>query len=136
MTKSIERYQKRTKRTKNVLNNLLLQGISISFLTVTRHSLNPPPPAPPPFINEMGGSQEWGGGGWFYKGVMLVGRGGANHLIYEDPYIVYLPFSNFVHPPSPHFPLTYITRPHCSFCCPVSLAKWLIIYIFFTSTLI
>ena len=135
MTKSIERYQKRTKRTKNVLNNLLLQGISISFLTVTRHSLNPPPPTPQPFINEMGGSQEWGGG-WFYKGVMLVGRGGANHLIYEDPYIVYLPFSNFVHPPSPHFPLTYITRPHCSFCCPVSLAKWLIIYIFFTSTLI
>ena len=62
MTKSIERYQKRTKWTKNVLNNLLLQGISISFLTVTRHSLNPPPPPPQPFINEMGGSQEWGGG--------------------------------------------------------------------------
>ena len=44
MTKSIERCQKRTKRIRNVLNNLLLQGISISFLTVTRHSLNPPSP--------------------------------------------------------------------------------------------
>ena len=103
MMKSTERCQKRTKRIKNVLNNLLLQGISISFLTVTRHSLNPL--SPPPFINEMGGSQELGGGGWFDNGVMLVGRGGANHLFYEDPYIDYPHFSNFVHPlPSPPLP--------------------------------
>ena len=69
MTKSIERYQKRTKRTKNVLNNLLLQGISISFLTVTRHSLNPPPPPPPTFHKLNGGKPGMGGGGvGFIKG--------------------------------------------------------------------
>ena len=135
MTKSIERCQKRTKRIKNVLNNLLLQGISISFLTVTRHSLNPP--SPPPFINEMGGSQELGGGVGLIMEWCWLAEGVLTTYFMKTPILTTLIFQILSTPsPLPHFPLTYITHPHCSFYCPVSLAKWQIIYIFFTSTLI
>ena len=46
-------------------------------------------------------------------------------LFYEDCSILpTLPFSNFVqHPQSP---VTSKPHPHCSFCCVVSLAEWVI----------
>ena len=54
----------------------------------------------------------------------------ANLLFYEDPpYIAYPPattFSNFDHPSSPPPIPTSNSYPHGLFCCPVSLAEWVI----------
>ena len=48
--------------------------------------------------------------------------------LWRPLYIAYPPpFSNFVQPPLSHFPATSDLHPNCSFCCPVSLAEWVII---------
>ena len=47
-------------------------------------------------------------------------------LFNEDPTILSIPpFSNSVHP-FPNFPVTSNPHLHCSFCCHVSLAEWVI----------
>ena len=55
----------------------------------------------------------------------IVGRGVLTSLFYEDSPILPTPlFSNFVQPPP--FPIASNSYPHSLFCCPVSLAEWVI----------
>ena len=70
-------------------------------------------------------------GGWEICKVSLHSwQRSANLLFYEDPpYIAYppaTPFSNFDHPSSPPPIPTSNSYPHGLFCCPVSLAEWVI----------
>ena len=62
---------------------------------------------------------------------------GDNLLFYEDPPILpnQYPFFKLFPPPPPpappltthtHFPVISNLHPRCSFCCPVSLAEWVI----------
>ena len=87
---------------------------------------------PPPFINcgwnimgrdgkfllEMERKPGMGADGKFLKSLYIVARGVLTPL-----YIAYPPFSIFVHPPPPLEPNPHL---HCSFCCHVSLAEWVI----------
>ena len=91
------------------------------------------------FLLEMGGSQDGGGdevGGWLndrgwkiLKSLYIVGRRLLTPPFYEDPPIaIPLPFFKFCPTPLPssHFPVTSNPHSHCSFCCPISLAEWVI----------
>ena len=88
------------------------------------------------FLLEMGGegSHEWGGVGFIMRGceilkcLDIVDRG---VLFYEDsPTLPIFHFSNVVHPHpilyTPNLPVTSNPHLHCSFCCHVSLAEWVI----------
>ena len=132
-------------------HHLMAVVIKILFMQIKLVGHNPTPPPPVilhkggmkffknccnrrdgKYLLEIGGSQEWGG--WFFNGVdgkllkslYIVGRGVLTSLFYEDlPYIAYPLFTNVVHPPS-HFPVTSKPHHHCSFCCHISLTKWVI----------
>ena len=84
------------------------------------------------FLLQMGESQEWGGGvgfimgGWEVFEVLLHSwqRGAKSPVFYEDP-LYCLPSLFQILANLPHFPVTSNPHPH-SFCCPVSLAEWVI----------
>ena len=77
---------------------------------------------------EMGGKARNGGGGAFIvggrkflKSPYIVGREVLTPtILWRPPYIAYLSFSNFVQSPS-------TSLSNCSFCCPVSVAEWMIV---------
>ena len=74
------------------------------------------------------------GGGWFYNEGMgnfslHSGQRGANPLFYEDPLFCLPPppFEILSTPPAlPLLPCHLQPPPHCFFCCPASLAEWVI----------
>ena len=80
----------------------------------------------------MGGSQEWGVafiiGRWeFLKYLYIVGRGVLSPLFYKDSPLYCLPPPVFKFCPTPsHFPVISNPHSHWFFCCPVSLAEWVI----------
>ena len=81
---------------------------------------------------EMGASQN-GRDRKFLKSLCIVGRGVLNPRFYEDPPIAnptppFLKILSNTPPPPPHLhlPATSNLRPHCSFCCPISLLEWVI----------
>ena len=117
---------------------------SFRIITCVVHSPKPPPPlykegemrffkngcngggGDGKFLLEMGDkSQEWGDGK-FLKSLYIVGRGVLTPLFYEDLHILPIPPFSKVVQPSPNFPVTSNTHLHCSFCCHVSLAEWVI----------
>ena len=74
-----------------------------------------------------GGARNGGGGGKFLKSLYMVGRKVLTPLFHEDPSPPILPtplFQILSYPLSPHFSVTSNPQPHCSFCCPASLAEW------------
>ena len=117
---------------------------SFRIITCVVHSPKPPPPlykegemrffkngcngggGDGKFLLEMGDkSQEWGDGK-FLKSLYIVGRGVLTPLFYEDLHILPIPPFSKVVQPSPKFPVTSNPHLHCSFCCHVSLAEWVI----------
>ena len=72
------------------------------------------------------------GGRKFLKSLYMVGRKVLTPLFHEDPSPPILPtpppflFQILSYPLSPHFSVTSNPQSHCSFCCPVSLAEWVI----------
>ena len=52
---------------------------------------------------------------------------GPKPVFYEDPlYCSPTPLFQILFPSPPPFPVTSNPHPHCSFCCRVSLAEWVI----------
>ena len=70
------------------------------------------------FLLEMGRSQVGFimGRGTFLKSLYIIGRGVLMSQFYEAPLYCQLPLFHSLTPSTPH--------PHCSFCCSVSLAEW------------
>ena len=55
----------------------------------------------------------------------IVGREVVTPIFYEDPPILPTTLLKFLSKPPP-FPVASNLHPHCSFCCLVSLAEWVI----------
>ena len=70
-------------------------------------------------IFRNGGEPEMGGWKIFGKGVL------SPYFMKTPQDCLPTPFSNFFQT-LPHFPVTSNPHPHCTFCCPVSLAEWVI----------
>ena len=70
------------------------------------------------FLLEMGRTQVGFimGHGTFLKSLYIIGRGVLMSQFYEAPLYCQLPLFHSLTPSTPH--------PHCSFCCSVSLAEW------------
>ena len=87
------------------------------------------------FTRNVGKARNGGIGfimGNFFKPLYMIGRGMLIPFFMKKT-LYYLasslfPFSNFLQSPHTHthFPVASNLHPKCSFCCPVSLAEWVI----------